>query len=186
MATKSKSVPVRSLIKAPTDHPFIDDDGARELHLEMQRIEKKYGYVRPETILEEAKKNHRSRFGKHLEWDDAKASDQFRLVQIRRLIITVREVVMIGEKRVEVNAWQSVTRHTPDFSGRIRVSTKRAFSNPDWAEQIVVREMKELRRVRARLQAYVTLRQVFASLISAIDDLDEGFTSGALMKKPKK
>jgi hypothetical protein len=183
MATKTKTAKLRSTIKAPTDHPFISDIEAQALHAELQHIEKKYGYVRPETVLEEARRNPRSKFRKYLEWDDTKAGDQFRLVQVRRLIIVIREVVTIGEKQIEITAWQSVTRQTPEFRGRVRVMARRAFSNPDWAEEIIAREMKEMRRVRSRLTAYTELRGIFAQLIGAIDQLDIQVTSGTLPKK---
>ena len=166
-AKKVKAKASRSRIKAAPDHPIIGDSDARVLQREFNRIQKKYGILHPDIVLEESRKPS-SVLHDYFEWDDQKAAEKFRLKQATKLIIAVHEIITLGGEEVEIQAWHAVSIATPAFTGKIRVATNEAFSNPDFSEQLLAKAMKEARRWKARYSGIVKLRGVFQAM-GAVD-----------------
>jgi len=62
---------------------------------ELQKLYDANGYLKPSLVLKKAE-NKRSELHKHFEWDDSKASHNYRLIQARKLI---RKVTIVFEEK---------------------------------------------------------------------------------------
>lgn len=94
------------------------DSVARELRSIYQKNGRR---LHPEAVVEAAR-DPESVLHSHFTWDDTEAADQFRLLQARKLIATVRITIPSrGDERVVVRAYHALRaerkgyRHTKDI-----------------------------------------------------------------------
>jgi hypothetical protein len=121
-------------------------------------LEKRYGALTPELIVEEARPAD-SPLHRYFEWDDTAAAEAYRREQARGLL---RAVVMESpaEPGVHIRAFVNIQGQ----EGGAYVNTIRAMSDEQMAEQILVRALAELRSFKAKYQHLDKLRPVLMAI----------------------
>lgn len=133
---------------------------------ELEKIEKKYGEVTSELVLQSATPED-SPLHSIFEWDDRKAAHSYRLQQASVMICNLAR-----EVESEEDSKPKVIRAYVDVSENTRgsfVNIGAAFQNQDSRDIVLQRALNEL---KAFEEKYKNLLE-FASLFEVIDDLIE-------------
>lgn len=132
---------------------------------EFEKIEKKYGEVTRENVLESATPED-SPMHSIFEWDDSVAAHNYRLTQATKLILNLHcEVETPKKEPIKVNAYYNVSENK---SGSF-INVESAFSNPDTKEIVLKRALDELEAFKAKYKELKELAKIF----DAIDELVE-------------
>ena len=132
---------------------------------EFEKIEKEYGEVTSENVLESATPED-SPMHSIFEWDDSVAAHKFRLKQATTLILNLHcEVENQKKKPIKVNAYYNVSE-TKQGSF---VNVESAFSNPDTKEIVLKRALAELNAFKIKYKECKELAKIF----DVIDELVE-------------
>lgn len=107
---------------------------------EFEKIEKEYGKVTSDVILQKAEVEE-SPLHELFEWDDAVAGHKYRLSQATNIIINLACEVEEQPKAKPVRAYYNVS--TDEKKGKF-INMKTAFANPDTKDIILQRAKKEL------------------------------------------
>lgn len=135
---------------------------------EIDRLLAKYGQsLKAEQVLEEAR-SKKSPIHNAFDWNDTTAARAYRLEQARRLLRSVR-VVIITPKGSEITTRVTVTTEDPEESGRVYSATEYAMSSEKMRNSILRQALAELKAFRHK---YATLSEL-ASLFKQIDVLSE-------------
>ncbi len=94
---------------------------------------KNKGKITPTLVIDDAK-NIKSPFHDYFEWNNDKASEQYRLHQARSLINHVVEVVVIEGKPSKQRSFFAVTNGN---SQKVYVTIKKAVTTPNYRIQIL-------------------------------------------------
>lgn len=132
---------------------------------EFEKIEKEYGKVTSELLLQNAEPEESPLHGL-FEWDDAVAGHKYRLSQATNVIINLAVEVEKEQTPKKIRAYYNVSED--EKRGKF-INVESAFSNPDTAEIIIKRAYKEL---VAFTKKYENLKE-FAPVFKAIEDLKE-------------
>ena len=146
----------------------ISDAEAKRIAPELFAIEQQLGCVTPEEVLRRAE-NPRNPLHKHIEWDNSKAADTYRIDQARTVIRSVvYEIEVIGTPSKPVRKFQPVMinvrssaedEENPMQSGYVSVT--RALSDAGMRVKILEQAAKELDAWKRR---YNTLELLTASI----------------------
>ncbi len=94
---------------------------------------KNKGKLKPESVIEDAK-NKGSIFHNYFQWDNKKASDEWRLQQARNLINHIVEVVVIEGKQSKQRSFFSIKN---GGGNKVYVTIKTAVSKPNYRVQLL-------------------------------------------------
>ena len=158
MKKKKKQQSKKKIIyKARNGAPFKVDD-AQDIGEFIEKIPEKT----PENILKSIKKNPRHTIYDCIEWDDKKASYQYRLQQVRNIVnhITI-EIEEIGSS-VPVRAFYSV--NSIKDKGPVYVDIEMAFKKEYYRDQIRQRAYVELNNWRERYVIYKELKPIVKAI----------------------
>lgn len=132
---------------------------------EFCKIEKQYGALTSENVLESAKSDD-SPLHDIFEWDDTIAANKYRLYQATKLICNLKcEVATDEEKTFVVRAYLNVSENKKGSF----VNVQSAFENPDSRKLVLERALQELESFKNK---YMELSEL-ASVFDAIDLLVE-------------
>jgi len=130
---------------------------------EFEKIEKKYGKVTSELLLQNAEPIE-SPLHELFEWDDAVAGRKYRLSQATNIIINLAVEVEKEQKPKKIRAYYNVS--DTEKKGRF-INAETAFSNPDTKEIILKRAYREM---QSFVQKYENLTE-FAPVFKAIESI---------------
>jgi len=119
------------------------------------------GALTPERVRDHAR-NPKSPLHKYFEWNDQRASDQYRLWQARDLIASVRIRIKADpeDRPKTIRAFvRVVTKSGPDY-----VETLDALSHADHRAQIVAQALAELRSFEQKYRDLSELAEIFTAL----------------------
>lgn len=133
---------------------------AQKAGQEIERIEKKYGAVTPETVLEESRKES-AVLHPLFEWDDEKAAEKYRLHQAGVIICNLRVATEGKEEAPAVRAFVNVSE---EKKGTF-MSVMKALEMKQTREVVLRRALMELREFE---QKYKDLQEL-ADVIAAIE-----------------
>lgn len=125
---------IEKLVKEPTKRAVVEH--------ELSVLEQKHGHVTPEVVVQAAF-SVKSPLHAYFEWDDSVAGTKYRLEQARQLIMTVRVVSEMKDKKTSVRALVPLYDRSRRFFSREAVLT-------DTDEREV-----QLARARGELRAWV-------------------------------
>ena len=122
------------------------------------------GVLNPHDVVECARPSN-SPLHTHFEWDDEKASEQYRLWQARQLISLVVTAITPETKEYEVRTYVSLTSDRKE--GGYRLITD-VLENTETRTQMVKDAMSELKTFRVKYGKLNELAKVF----SAMDEIE--------------
>jgi hypothetical protein len=133
--------------------PFKEDDAQ-----DIGGFIRKCSGKQTEQILEEIKRNKDEVIYAYIEWDDKKASYQYRLHQVRNIINHIEvDIIRVGSSEpVRIRATYSVV----DEGKSIYVDVEAAFTEKEYKEQIISRAKKELENWVERYAIYKELDKI--------------------------
>jgi hypothetical protein len=141
-----------------------DESTAQEAGEALAQIERRYGSIKPETVIKEAGKP-RNPLHKFFEWDDTKAAHEHRLWQARSLIKSVH-VKIIGDTRLDKAVRAFVNVPSNDGKDRQYENIVSVMSDTAKREYLLKKAENEIKNWRDR---YEDLEE-FSLVFSAIDD----------------
>lgn len=132
--------------------------GAQIAAERLERIRTKAGAITARAVVDDAQ-SHNSPLHPCFEWDDAKAADQHRLSQARKLIGSII-LVEVGDTpiRRETRAFVHV-----ESAGSYQPITV-AMSNPDTRDEVLAAAKREIAAWRERYSAYSEFAKIHAVL----------------------
>ena len=92
---------------------------------------------------------------KYFEWNNTKASDQWRLQQARNLVSSIVEVTYVGGEPVEQRSFLSV--HDEDQAGKmvtVFVTLKDAIENDDYRKQLLNKAITTLENLTITMKMF--------------------------------
>lgn len=131
---------------------------------ELGKIEKSYGSLTPEHILDAALPEA-SLFHSLFTWDDAKAANQYRLEQARRILNNVR-VTIIADGQPRVIPVYEVVR----FDGGNVYKHIDSFSVED-VEVVKTRTVRDLNALRQKLSLYKQFEVAVNKLGEVVEEI---------------
>lgn len=131
-------------------------------------ISKKQGHLTPQFVVEAAK-NPKSELHDYFQWDDGEAANQYRLMQARFLIRTVKlEIVREETEKREVKL--EVTRafvSPPSIRGKKSyVTLKKAMDSAEMRKELIDRAIIELNGIKKRYSQLNELASVWEAIES--------------------
>jgi hypothetical protein len=138
--------------------PFKESD-ADEIGKFIYSVDKRT----PENLLNAIKNNPDTVIHKYIEWDDKKASNEYRLQQIREIVNHIEVVVSVCGEQKPIRAFYSVS--VPESNKPQYVDYSTVFSTELLRSQVIDRALNELTNWRNRYQTYKELEKI----INAID-----------------
>jgi hypothetical protein len=124
-----------------------------------------HGILRAEAVVEYAKSNPASALRERLEWDDAEAAHEYRLMQARQLI---RAYVKF-EPRVARTVRGFVSVATDRAAGGGYRPIENVLDNPIYRGQLVEQAINDLLGVKKRYEHLPELDPLFASVYSMVE-----------------
>ena len=150
-------------------------DNAKDVAEEMLAIEKRFGGITAEAVVQQAR-DANSALHEHFEWDDTLAAEAHRLAQARVLIASVRVRIAEAPTREPIRAFV----HLPSPN---RYESARFAMSDDVKREIVLRRARsELESFRRRYAEFAELADVFRAIeelpaLTPQPRLEEGATS---------
>lgn len=116
------------------------------------------GRLSPRRVVEWARSHRRSALHGHFQWDDKKASEQYRIWQARELIVSVEVVYEDGKKR-QVYVSPISTRGKAGYHRLVDV-----MNDAELREEFLTQALYELERICAKYQDLSELAGVRAEV----------------------
>ncbi len=132
---------------------------------EFEKIEKQYGKLTNELVLQSAESED-SPLHEIFEWDDAVAGHKWRLEQATKLIVNLTVEVESNNKPKAVRAYLNVSED--DRRGTF-INVNSAFNNPDTREIVLKRALNELEMFKKKYSELSELSMVFAQIDLLLD-----------------
>ena len=139
---------------------------------ELARIERKYGSLTPESVVDESR-DVNAVLHNCFEWNDAVAAEKYRHTQARHIIgnitVSVESPAVSEGCKVTVRAFVDVSE---SVKGKF-VSIKTALSNDDYKRRILLNARAELLAFKEKYSTYQELCGVcneIDSLVKSIED----------------
>lgn len=127
--------------------------------------EKNGGKITPKIVLKEAKEKN-SPLHDFFEWDNTKASDNWRLHQARHLIGAIEVVISYDgtekERRRYLNV--RVDNEEDEESSRIYVVTETALTDSEMRKQVLQNALREASYWQTKYEDYTELSKIFQSI----------------------
>ena len=137
---------------------------------ELQRISKAHGAIVPEKVVDEARPE-KAPLHPFFTWDDTAAAELYRQQEARKIIRSVRVVVvgMPPQEQSVLRAFLNVVASDDEseFEGQGYIPMARIRKSPDYEQQVLNRVKNELRAWTERYQDY---KQHFGSIIKEVID----------------
>lgn len=148
---------------------------ASEAGKEIEAIEKQYGKVTSDLLLERAK-DEENPLHSCFEWDDAVAGHKYRLHQATVLILNLT----VEEEKVEtpkpVKAYYNVSEGTKKGTF---INAKTAFANPDTRDIVLRRAFREFQSFKEKYQELKEFAEIFKTFDNMIADMEVEAETGA-------
>ncbi len=112
------------------------------------------GHITTEQVVISAK-NKKSPIHSYFEWDDNKASKQWRLQQARQLISVVVEVILIDGEEIDQRSFHSV--HDENEKGEpitVYVTLKDAIENDNYKKQLLNKAITTLENLTVTMKMF--------------------------------
>jgi hypothetical protein len=139
---------------------------ATEAMRELKRIEKTYGALTPEIIVEAAKPS-KSVLHCIFEWDDQRAAEQHRLNQARKLLNNIDvQIISDGQPR-QVPVFELVRKNEENVYKNISDLTEEEI------QQVKKNAIRELNFWKSKLGFYKDFQSAAEKIGSAINELQE-------------
>jgi len=122
-----------------------------------EKIEKKYGELTASSLLEYSK-DPKSPLHSLFQWDNEKASHQWRIYQARLLINNVQITVLSDDKPKVISAYEII--RTGEISSYKNITT---FTKSD-IEYVKEQTLKTLQQLSIKLQAYKQFDKIVCDL----------------------
>lgn len=139
---------------------------AQDAAVELERIRTKNGYLKPEDIVEEARKKS-NRLHDYFIWDDTEAAQQYRIWQARHLI-AVLVVVRSDDKSddpLTVRAYAHMKEDDENKdAGPHYVNVMEGMTDLGMRERILADALKELASFRRKYADLKELAAIFAAM----------------------
>ena len=129
------------------------------------------GFIKPRVVLDWAKDNPTSEVYRQLEWDDAKAAEEHRLSQVRRLI-----VIHVRQDDGERATISLVQDRTPEGGYR---HIAPVMTNRELREMAVRQALRELRMFERRYKHLQELAAIFAAANTVEGNLQPEISTNA-------
>jgi hypothetical protein len=142
----------------------IDPDLAEK---EFKKIEKKFGKITPETVLEAAR-SRKALFHSLFEWEDSTAAEQYRLQQARTIINNI-EITIISDG--EEKAYPMFEIVPNDDGGRQYKNIESLSFNE--IEYVKDQTLRTLIAAKTKLANYKTFDKVIEHIQEAVNELTE-------------
>ena len=152
---------MKSIYKAAKGFPINDDD-AQVIGTSLEVIEKEYGNVTPELVLNVGR-SVSSPLHKFFDWDDEQASEKWRKHQARKLIQSI-EVVINYETGESQKAFFNIREDFDENTPLVYVNIERALSEKELRKQILNNALREITYWKAKYHTY----KEFKGIIGAI------------------
>lgn len=136
--------------------------------------DKNGGILQPEAVVAAAK-NAKSPLHAYFEWDDKKASHQWRIEQARRLIRSVRVEVRTTTRVIRAVAYVRNPQAEPSEQGY--VETKKLRNDEDLAREAVYHEF-------ARAAAALTRARELSAALGLEDEVDKLIEGLEAIRRP--
>lgn len=149
--------------------PQFGVEEAAHLAAEFNAINKKYGVITPQLIVQEGS-DAQSHIFKHLTWDDQKAADKCRLWEARQLIASVYLLPDDDSKPEHaVRAFVNIRPEQSDdwISEQTYKPIAETFTRPNFKEQVLGYAHAQLKMWRKKFGDY----KEFTGVVSEIDKL---------------
>lgn len=134
---------------------------------EFERIEKEYGKVTSELLLQNSEAED-APLHDLFEWDDAVAGHKYRLSQATNVIINLAVEVEKEQKPKKIRAYYNVS--DTEKKGRF-INAETAFSNPDTKEIILKRAYREMQSFIKKYENITEFAPVFEAIESIRKDI---------------
>lgn len=136
-------------------------------------MERHGGRIGPRAVLDEAR-DPASPLHDHIEWDDEKASDQFRLIQAGQLIRRWKGSLVRVEEEDKRAAYKTVrSAQSPSgqrAKGRDSYQTVEAImADPEKRDDMISTVLRELMAYRKRYSELVALAGIWQAIDDAVD-----------------
>lgn len=162
----------KSYTYVPATNGRLNKDTANIVGAELRRIEAKYGAIKPDSVVKEARPSTSKLHG-YFTWDNTAAADQWRTHEARELIRSVHIVVEGDEENEKepVRAFVNVRAHDGEakFEGNAYISSVRAFSDQAYSQQVIDLAYNELISWKER---YEHLKE-FSQVVLAINSIPQ-------------
>lgn len=133
---------------------------------ELERIRAKEGNLKPESIINAAKRKN-SPMHKVFNWDDKSAAHEYRLTQARYITRSI-EVTYDEKPDVPVRAYESITieKTTDEPKRKVYQSTEQILKTPSERDELLGNAIRDALAFKRRYRALSELSIVF----SAVDE----------------
>ena len=134
---------------------------------EFEKIEKEYGKVTSELLLQNAEPEE-SPLHELFEWDDAVAGRKYRLSQATNIIINLAVEVEKEQKPKKIRAYYNVS--DTEKKGTF-INVESAFSNPDTKEIVIKRAYREMVAFTKKYENITEFAPIFKAIESLKDEI---------------
>lgn len=136
---------------------------------EIEKIEKEYGKVTSDLLLQRAESED-SPLHDCFEWDDSVAAHKYRLHQATVLILNLSIEPEEAPKPVKVRAYYNVSENTKKGTF---INAKSAFENPDTRDIVLKRALREFNSFREKYKNLNEFSQIFTIFDTMVSDMSE-------------
>lgn len=131
---------------------------------ELLYLEKRYGILDPKMVLDFAS-NEDTHLHSKFEWDDSKASYEYRLIQARKIIRLELEVISNDKVEMRTKLFVSLKKDRRPGGGYRNIIS--VMSDDDRRTMLLEEAMAELARLRAKYSHLEELASIFAEVKKA-------------------
>lgn len=136
---------------------------------EIEKIEKEYGKVTSDLLLQKAE-DENSPLHPCFEWDDSVAAHKYRLHQATVLILNLSIEPEEVKKPVKVRAYYNVSENSKKGTF---VNAKTAFENPDTRDIVLKRALREFNSFKEKYKNLSEFSQIFTMFDEMVSDMSE-------------
>lgn len=130
---------------------------------ELDRIKQEHnGMLNTSDVVEEAKSKSNP-LHDVFEWDDTKASHQYRLYQARALIGKITYIVTINNQKIHQRKYFNVTIGK-GYGGKTYVDLPTVLSNERFKEEVVEKAIREVESWKEKYIQYQKLGMIFKAI----------------------
>lgn len=131
----------------------------KTVYEELQEIEARNGILKPESVVEYAR-NPTTTLHTQFEWDDAKASEQWRLQQARQIIRVA--VTVLPHTETTTRAFVSLKEDRYNGSGYRNIAS--VLSDEEMRRKLLDEAMEDIKSFRSRYSELKELSAIFSAM----------------------
>lgn len=146
-------------------YPISADEAGKEI----EKIEKEYGKVTSDLLIQKAEDKDNP-LHQCFEWDDAVAGHKYRLHQATVLILNLAIEPEEVKKPTSVRAYYNVSENTKKGTF---VNAKTAFENPDTREIVLKRALREFASFQNKYKELKEFSEIFDKFNEMVTDMNE-------------